>query len=75
MTGIAPELAPLLAVVAATLDEDGTLIEANAGFLRLIEIQGLSPGSADVAQCFIQPDFATLVGRNRAPMAKSTAGC
>ena len=62
MTGIAPELAPLLAVVAATLDENGTLIEANAGFLRLIEIQGLPPGSADVAQCFIQPDFATLVG-------------
>lgn len=60
--GIAFELEPLLAVVAATLEEDGTLIEANAGFLRLIEMAGLPPHGAQVARFFIQPDFATLVG-------------
>ncbi len=60
--GIACELEPLLAVVAATLDEDGTLIEANAGFLRIVEMAGLPPHGAQVARLFIQPDFATLVG-------------
>lgn len=62
MTGIAPDLAPLLAVVAATLAEDGMLIEANAGFIRLIEMADLPPYGAHVARLFIQPDFATLVG-------------
>jgi len=59
---IAPELKPLLAVVAATLDEDGTLIEANAGFLRIIGIADLPRHGAQVARFFIQPDFASLVG-------------
>ncbi|MBL0168039.1 MAG: hypothetical protein IPP85_13305 [Propionivibrio sp.] len=64
MNGIAPELVPLLAVVAATLDEDGTLIEANAGFLRLIEMADVPPHGVQVARFFIQPDFASLVGAN-----------
>jgi signal transduction histidine kinase len=59
---IARELEPLLALVAATLDEDGTLIEANAGFLRLIGMADLPPHGAPVARFFIQPDFSSLLG-------------
>jgi two-component system, cell cycle response regulator len=58
--GIAPELRPLLAVAAAVLDQNGALIEANAGFLRLTAVEDLAPGT-HVAQFFIQPDFVTLV--------------
>ncbi len=61
MTWIAAELQPLVAVVAAVLDEDGTLIEANAGFLRLA-CSGSNAIGACVARCFIQPDFAMLIG-------------
>lgn len=47
------DLEPLLAVATATLDDSGELIEANAGFLRLIDTQRLRPmgenaGSLDV---------------------------
>jgi two-component system, cell cycle response regulator len=58
---IAAELQPLLAVVAAVLDEDGTLIEANAGFLRLACAEPKEIGAC-VARFFIQPDFAMLIG-------------
>ncbi len=60
--GFLSDLEPILAVVTATLDESGTLIEANAGFLRLIKVNGGLPKDMQVAQFFIQPDFATLVG-------------
>lgn len=56
------EIEPLLAVAAATLDESGNLIKANAGFLRIASLDGRPPASANVAPCFIQPDFATLAG-------------
>ncbi len=56
----APELEPLLAVAVAALDKDGTLIEANAGFLKLIDLDGPQPIGARVGRFFIQPDFATL---------------
>ena len=58
--GLAPDLEPLLAVAAATLDESGRLIEANAGFLRLVGPGGFQ-SDALVARFFIQPDFAALV--------------
>lgn len=54
----------LLAVALATVDFQGILREANAGFLRLISLDGQSPQGTRVAQFFIQPDFATLL---RAP--------
>lgn len=57
-----PELQPLLAVAAATLDEHGTLIEANAGFLRLIQTEGQPPIGMSTARFFRQPDFASLAG-------------
>ena len=62
MTWFAPELAPLLAVVAATLAEDGTLVEANAGFLRLLDAKaGQRFIGTQVASFFIQPSFLSLV--------------
>lgn len=60
MTWFAPELESLLAIAAAALGSDGTLIEANAGFSRLIDMEGPQPTGACVARFFIQPDFATL---------------
>lgn len=58
-------LASLLTVARATLDEQGVLIEANAGFLRLADFADTPQAGTRVARIFIQPDFATLV-RTRA---------
>lgn len=55
-----PELDPLLAVVTATLDEKGILVQANAGFLRLIKLEGQQPIGQSVVRFFRQPDFAAL---------------
>jgi two-component system cell cycle response regulator len=57
---IARNLEPLSAVVAATLNEDGTLIEANAGFLRIVKLEGQDAIGAHVSRFFLQPNFATL---------------
>lgn len=62
MPWFAPELDPLLAVVTATLDEKGNLIQANAGFRRLIKMEGRQPIGQSVARFFRQPDFAALAG-------------
>jgi two-component system cell cycle response regulator len=56
-----PDLQPLLAVAVATLDEQGTLLEANAGFLRLIKAHGPPAIGALTARFFLQPDFAALL--------------
>jgi signal transduction histidine kinase len=60
MSTTTDSLESLLAVAIATLDERGTLIEANAGFLRLTNLADTSPAGARVDRLFIQPDFATL---------------
>ncbi len=60
MGWIAPEIGSLLAVAAAVLDETGLLVEANAGFLRLIKVEGQQPIGAAVGHFFIQPDFASI---------------
>jgi hypothetical protein len=57
----------MLAVAAAALDEHGTLIEANAGFLRLLGAAGSQPTGVRVPQFFIQPDFATLMRKPAGP--------
>jgi len=55
------EMEPLRAVAAATLDEEGTLIEANAGFLGLLEGAGEPPPiGMIVTRLFIQPTFSAL---------------
>jgi diguanylate cyclase (GGDEF)-like protein len=58
---ISRELAPLYAVVAATLDADGTLLEANAGFLRIAAMTGEPTPHVRVARVFVQPRFLDLV--------------
>lgn len=55
-------LKPLLAVAIASINETGKLIEANAGFLRLIHLDAEQSNGAYVAQYFIQPNFSTIVG-------------
>jgi len=54
------ELEAMLAIAAATLDADGTLLEANAGFRRLIGIEASQLLRCPAARFFIQPDFAML---------------
>jgi two-component system cell cycle response regulator len=63
MSSFSPEFEPLLAVVIAEIDDAGTLLEANAGFLRLIRPLVEAPIGANVARFFVQPDFPTLVRR------------
>jgi signal transduction histidine kinase len=57
----APLLAPLLAVAAASVNEDGTLHDANAGFLALVSEDKAALTGAHVAEFFIQPNFAALL--------------
>jgi diguanylate cyclase (GGDEF)-like protein len=57
---IADELKPLLAIAAATLSDDGTLLEANAGFLRVGGAASLQPRGARAGAAFVQPSFAAL---------------
>lgn len=57
-SAFAPELAPLQAVVSATLAGDGRLLAGNAGFLRLLEPRA-GPG-ARFDDFFIQPNLAAL---------------
>ncbi len=61
MKWIGSELKGLLTIAVATIRDDGTLVKANAGFLRLINMEGEQPAGKRVAQFFIQPDFALLV--------------
>jgi diguanylate cyclase (GGDEF)-like protein len=67
MAWFAAEFDQVLAVALAALDDHGTLIEANAGFLKLISVEKPQPIGARVARFFIQPSFATL--------ARSQADC
>jgi len=63
LSWLGAELDPLLAVVAATIAADGRLRQANAGYLRLIGVNGPAPKGLRVDGYFIQPDFASLIGR------------
>ena len=56
-----PDLDSLLAVATAIVDEGGTLLEANAGFLRLIGTRGLTRTAPRVDQYFLQPNFQALL--------------
>jgi diguanylate cyclase (GGDEF)-like protein len=57
---LARDLESMFAVVAATLAEDGTLIQANAGFLRIIKAEARYAIGVPAARYFQQPNFATL---------------
>lgn len=51
----------LLTVAAAVLDREAILLDANAGFLRLLPADDASRIGTRVARFFIQPRFAALV--------------
>jgi len=57
----AAELDPLLGVAVATLDRNGVLLAANAGFRRLLGNDPTRTTGARIGRCFIQPSFASLV--------------
>jgi signal transduction histidine kinase len=61
LNAVTPNIDSLLAVVTATVDESGTLLAANAGFLRLIGLPELPAVAPRADQYFLQPDFATLL--------------
>ena len=71
MKSFAAELQPLLTVVAAVLDRNGVLLEANAGLLRLLPASVASPIGTRIARFFIQPNFAALM----AAVGDEDAGC
>ena len=57
---ITADLAPLRAIAMATLDEGGVLVEANAGFMRVIGHAGPLPPGFAAARFFLQPSFSAL---------------
>jgi len=61
---VSRELSPLHAVVAATLDRHGVVLEANAGFLQLAGEFGIGQRAT---RLFVQPSFTSL--RHAAPGA------
>lgn len=67
MSGFLPELRHLQAVVLATLDESGMLVDANAGFMRIIGAEGQLAHGFQAAGFFIQPRFSTLLGISAEP--------
>jgi signal transduction histidine kinase len=56
----AVEIKTLLGVVAMRLDESGVLLEANAGFQRILGADNTAPINSNVAHYFIQPTLSTL---------------
>jgi hypothetical protein len=74
VTWFAPDLEPLLAIAVATLDKDGTLIEANAGFLKLIDGEAPQAIGAQAGFSF-NPILQPSCARWEVPRGKSTGGC
>lgn len=60
----APYLEPLLAVATATLDDSGKLLDANAGFLRLIDPQRLPPIGGNAGSLHVAGDSPAQIGDN-----------
>jgi|GEM_PF-4885092 len=54
-------LSGLHAVIAARISSSGILIEANAGFLKLLPATLHDTGQVNVNPLFIQPTFANLI--------------
>lgn len=53
----------LLTVAAAVIDLDGTVREANAGFLRLLPPDLPRPVNANIGRYFIQPTWVDLLAK------------
>ena len=74
MISFAPEWAPLLGLVIASVHVSGNLLQANAGFLRLIDTSGAEPVGHPVGHLFIQPDFASLLKMSATDSGEIYAG-
>lgn len=60
MSSFPADFAALQTIAAAVLDNDGVLLEANAGFLRLVPPGLTEPIGTRISRMFIQPTFAVL---------------
>ena len=67
MSWFPDELEALLTVAAASFDDEGVLLESNAGFLRLLPARCDPSIGSRVASCFVQPTFAAMLGAAAAP--------
>lgn len=63
MTSFPAAFAPLESVAVATVREDGSLVQANAGFRRLVEDAGPVADGDLVQRHFLQPTFRALCAR------------
>ena len=61
MKSFAVDLDSLLTVAAAVLDANGVLLEANAGFVRLLPGDCTQPIGGRVGRFFIRPAFPALI--------------
>jgi diguanylate cyclase (GGDEF)-like protein len=68
------ELESLLTVVAAVIDSNGVLLEANAGFLRLLGGSAPSHINTKVTRYFIQPNLTALMAAVRSNKASCYDG-
>lgn len=68
------DLDALVTVAAAVLAANGELLEANAGFLRLLPPDGAPPIGAQAARFFIQPTFAALTAAASSGSSESYSG-
>jgi two-component system cell cycle response regulator len=74
MTVLPGMLKALRAVVAAVVDGDGGLVEANEGFLRLLPETAGNATRRRVGRFFIQPTFDALLQASSARDASGYAG-
>ena len=65
---------PLLSVAAAIVTAQGNLIEANAGFLRLLGPNDRNWLARNIAHFFIQPTFAELAANDTRPARREFSG-
>ncbi len=56
------DLRPLLSVAAAMLDSSGVLLDANAGFLRLLGPGAEARVGSVIRRFFLQPGFSEMMG-------------
>lgn len=61
MTWITPEIRDLHSVIAATMKEDGTLLDANKGLLEMLHPLEPDPVGKKIPYFFIQPNFSSLI--------------
>jgi len=66
VTEVPAAIRTLDAVAAATLTVEGDLLDANAGFVRLLG-RGVGEGEPSVAPFFVRPSFTELVAHASAP--------